>query len=45
VLADDAGDRYVVSVLGERPPWIRTVRDARIAADYPVFRVDSADGG
>lgn len=28
VLADYAGERYVVSMLGERSPWVRNVRDA-----------------
>jgi deazaflavin-dependent oxidoreductase (nitroreductase family) len=97
VLADVAGGTYVVSMLGERPPWVRNVRAAdglavirhrgprtvrlvevpvderapilrdylrrasgarphfpinadadladfaRIAQDYPVFRIESAD--
>jgi hypothetical protein len=28
VLADCDGERYVVSMLGERPPWVRNVRAA-----------------
>jgi len=28
VLADHAGERYVVSMLGERSPWVRNIRAA-----------------
>lgn len=35
VLADVGGARYVVSMLGERPPWVRNVREAD---GYAVLR-------
>jgi len=51
VLADLDGERYVVSMLGERPPWVRNVRaaDGRVVIrhggprDVRLVEVPAAD--
>lgn len=51
VLADVDGERYVVSMLGERPPWVRNVRaaDGRVvirhggARDVRLVEIPAAD--
>ena len=51
VLADLQGERYIVSMLGERPPWVRNVRaaDGRVvirhgrARDVRLLEVPVAD--
>jgi hypothetical protein len=51
VLADLGGEQYVVSMLGERPPWVRNVRaaDGRVvirhggARDVRLVEIPAAD--